>query len=51
MTMSGPSGGGGVSLDDILVMLFGSNFSGLSTAPAAGVGYVMTQSDTGTQSG
>ena len=44
--MSGPSGGGGASLDDILVMLFGSAYSGASTAAGAGLRYSQAASNT-----
>jgi len=48
LTMSGPSGGGGISKDDVLVLLFGSAFSGTSTASGAGIRYMDAQHTTET---
>jgi hypothetical protein len=47
--MSGPSitGGSGISLDDVLVMIYGSLYSGASTN--AGVGVLYSQSQTSTE--
>ena len=41
--MSNPSlsGGGGTSLDDVLVMLFGSAYTGASTSAASGLAYLI----------
>jgi hypothetical protein len=39
MTMT-VSGGGGVSLNEVLTFLFGSNYSGASTAAGKGVIYI-----------
>lgn len=46
--MSNPSlsGGGGPSLDDVLVMLFGSAYSGASTEAGAGLRYSQAASNT-----
>ena len=38
--MSGPSGGGGISKDDVLVLLWGNSKSGASTDPGAGLRYM-----------
>jgi len=46
MTMTGPSGGGGISKDDVLVLLFGSAFSGTSTASGSGIRYLDAQHNT-----
>ena len=48
--MSGPSvsGGGGISADDVLVLIYGSAFSGASTAAGSGVRYSQTQTSTET---
>lgn len=46
--MSGPSitGGGGISKDDVLVLIYGSLYSGASTDPGAGVRYSQGQTST-----
>ena len=46
--MSNPSlsGGGGPSLDDVLVMLFGSAYSGASTEAGAGLRYSQAAANT-----
>lgn len=43
MSMGAPSGGGGVSLDEVLVMLFGSAYSGLSVDNGVGIRYLLAQ--------
>jgi len=43
MTLSGPTGGGGISLDDVLVMLFGSEYTGAETDPGDGIRYLLAQ--------
>ena len=48
--MSGPSvsGGGGISKDDVLVMIYGSSYSGASTDAGVGVRYSHSQTSTET---
>ena len=47
MTMSVTSGGG-VSKDEILVMIYGSNYSGASTNAGVGIRYSQSQVSTET---
>jgi hypothetical protein len=51
--MSNPSlsGGGSVSLDDVLVMLFGSSYSGTSTDAGSGFANLLSILDTATSTG
>ena len=46
--MSNPSlsGGGGVTKDDVLKMIYGSSYSGASTADGVGVRYSQSQTST-----
>ena len=46
MTMSGPSGGGGISKDDVLQLLFGGAYSGASTENGSGIRYIDAQHTT-----
>ena len=46
MTMTGPSGGGGISKDDVLQLLFGGAYSGASTANGSGIRYIDAQHTT-----
>ena len=46
MTLTGPSGGGGLSADDVLVLLWGNSKSGASTEPGAGLRYMDTNVST-----
>jgi hypothetical protein len=46
--MSGPSGGGGASLDQVLQMIYGSLYSGASTDAGVGVRYSQSQTSTET---
>jgi len=46
LTMSGPNGGGGASLDDVLKMIYGSSYSGASTDDGVGVRYSQSQTST-----
>ena len=46
MSMGGPTGGGGLSADDILVLLWGNSKSGASTDPGAGLRYMDTNVST-----
>ena len=46
MTMSGPSGGGGISKDDVLQLLFGGAYAGASTANGSGIRYIDAQHTT-----
>ena len=48
MTMSGPSGGSGLSADDVLVLLWGNSKSGASTDPGSGLRYMDTNVSTET---
>jgi hypothetical protein len=45
MTMSVTSGGG-ATLDQVLVMIYGSNYSGASTDAGVGVRYSQSQTST-----
>ena len=47
MTMSVTSGGG-ISADDVLVLIYGSAYSGASTAAGSGVRYSHSQTSTET---
>jgi hypothetical protein len=38
--MSGPSGGGGLTADQVLILLWGNSKSGASTDPGAGLRYM-----------
>jgi len=40
LTMSGPSGGGGLTADQVLILLWGNSKSGASTDPGAGLRYM-----------
>jgi len=44
--MSGPTGGGGISKDDVLQLLFGGAYSGASTANGSGIRYIDAQHTT-----
>lgn len=46
--MSGPSGGGGISNDDVLKLLFGSAYSGADTDNGSGIRYIDAQHTTET---
>jgi len=40
------TGGGGISANDVLILLFGADFSGASTASGAGIKYMDAHSNT-----
>ena len=46
--MSGPSGGGGLSADQVLILLWGNSKSGASTDGGAGLRYMDTNVSTET---
>ena len=46
MTMSGPSGGSGITKDQVLQLLFGGAYSGASTDNGSGIRYIDAQHNT-----